>query len=726
MLDSGKTYKALLATAREHRLLTFDDLALANEVDRKTTRGQLRKHLGKLAKIGHGLGWPLLSSIVVEQKDLQSGDLAGSALKEFLTVATATGADVGDPSDFLTREREKVFRWAATAPAEPDLENMTGPRFVEYFGPVLDALRNLGGSGTPEQVTEWIRANVDIPANEWNAKTKGGNPQVQDKINWARFYLLKAGLIGSSKRGVWSLTEEGKETVLSYEQALLLFREIKRRFQIAREDEDAIPEDATSDPFDEPARRFWFVGASWDDGGDQCDRFVRDGIWENGYEDRYLDDVRKMRKGDLIAIKSTFTRKLGLPFDNKGNAVSCMRIKAIGTITANPGNGRTIEVSWHKLSPPRDWFFYTYRTTVLEADRDDDLARRLILFTFAGEPQDYRYWTTEVPYFAKKYGEPDVPGPADGLYEDLPETEREVANPSYTIENIVRDGCFIPDVLIYRLLERVRSKKNVVIQGPPGTGKTWLAKRLAYALIGSSDPKLTRQRLRIIQFHPSYSYEDFVCGWRPTGNGTLALLDGVFLQIVEAAKAQPDRPFVLVIEEINRGNPAQIFGEVLTLLEVSKRNRDDAMELAYHTEKHEKVYVPKNIHVIGTMNIADRSLALVDLALRRRFAFVDLEPQFNEHWRRWCVERCGFPIEAVDLMRARIAALNEEIEGDRALGSQFRIGHSYLTPAADMPVSDPVEWFRDVVRTEIVPLLEEYWFDAPEKASAAARNLLAG
>ena len=726
MLDSEKTYKTLLAAAKEQSLLTFDDLAIANDVDRKTARAQLRKHLGKLSKIGHGLGWPLLSAIVVEEKDRQSGNLVGSALNEFLAVAKSTGAEVGDSSNFLAREREKVFHWASTAPEEPDLENSAGPRFVEYFGPVLEALRNLGGSGTPERVSAWIKANIEIPPNELDAKTKGGNPQVQDKINWARFYLVKAGLIGSSKRGLWSLTEEGRETVLSRDQALALFREIKRQFQIAQEEEDSTPDEASPDLFDDHKRRFWFVGASWDSGGDQTDRFIREGIWENGYEDRYLEDVQRMREGDCIAIKSTFTRKLALPFETKGNSVSCMRIKAIGVVTANVGDGRSVKVEWQKLAPPRDWFFYTYRTTILEADRDDDLARRLIRFTFSGEPQDYRYWISEVPYFAKKYGEPARVGPTEEMFEEEPETEQEAANPSYTTESIADDGCFLPMAFIDQLVERLKSKKNVVIQGPPGTGKTWLAKRLAYALIGSKDPKLTRQRLRIIQFHPSYSYEDFICGWRPSGNGTLALLNGVFLQIVEAAKAQPDRPFVLVIEEINRGNPAQIFGEVLTLLEVSKRNRDDAMELAYHTEKHERVYVPKNVHVIGTMNIADRSLALVDLALRRRFAFVDLEPQLNDLWSRWCVDRCGFPVEVVDLMRKKLAALNDEIEGDRSLGPQFRIGHSYITPTVDSPVTDPAAWFRDVVRTEIVPLLEEYWFDAPEKAAAAARNLLAG
>src|SRR5208337_3526866 len=234
---------------------------------------------------------------------------------------------------------------------------------------------------------------------------------------------------------------------------------------------------------------------------------------------------------------------------------------------------------------------------------------------------------------------------------------------------------------ITQILSRVESKKNLVLQGPPGTGKTWLARRLAYALIGSKDPKVTRDRLRLVQFHPSLSYEDFVRGWRPSGDGTLALTNGIFLEIVEAAKAEPDRPFVLVIEEINRGNPAQIFGEILTLLEDTKRSREEAIELAYRRDAGERIYIPRNLHVIGTMNIADRSLALVDLALRRRFAFVNLEPQLNGLWRSWCIDRCGLDADIVTLIEQRMTALNQEIGQDRSLGTQYRIGHSYVTPA---------------------------------------------
>ena len=301
------------------------------------------------------------------------------------------------------------------------------------------------------------------------------------------------------------------------------------------------------------------------------------------------------------------------------------------------------------------------------------------------------------------------------------------ASYSYTIKHIIEEGCFLDQERLREIFKRLKVKKNLILQGPPGTGKTWLAKRLAYALIGSKDQNVTQDRLRMVQFHQSLSYEDFVRGMRPSGaDGRLELVDGLFLQIAESARAKLDRPFVLVIEEINRGNPAQIFGELLTLLEDTKRNEEDSFALAYPRRPDEMFHVPPNLYVIGTMNIADRSLALVDLALRRRFAFENLTPQLNGAWKTWCTDRLRMPSEDVSLIEDKINALNNEIEQDRSLGPQYRIGHSYVTPCISARISDARSWFRDLVRTEIVPLLEEYWFDAPDKVSTAAKSLLEG
>lgn len=733
-LDIGKTYDVILAAAKQKRFVTYGDVAAASGVEWNKARRPIPQHLDQLVRIAHERGWPFLSAIVVNKESVETGELSGDSLAGFLAAVTKLGIPVNDPQAFLKEQQQAVFDWAASAPAKlavpsaPAPASVAGPRFVHYFNPVLDALRKLGGSAPPDKVFSWVRDNVDVPTEELAGVNKGGQSKFENKVAWARFYLAKAGLIDASKRGVWALTPEGLNTSLTHAEALRIFQDIQGQFKTSADEEEAAPDAVGSEElFADPARRFWFVGAAWGGTNDQSPRFLAEGVWQNGFHNKFADEVRSMKPGDKIAIKAAFVRKYNLPFDNIGKPVSCMRIKAIGTITGNAGDGKTVSVDWEVLDPPRDWFFYTYRVTLVEADRDDELARRLITFTFAGGKQDYDFWINEVPYFAKKYGAVARPA-AD---EDLPdldelETEEEAAAPTYTVENIAEDGCFLSMEQISAILARIESKKNLVLQGPPGTGKTWLAKRLAYAIIGSRDPKVTRDRLRVMQFHPSLSYEDFVRGWRPSAAGKLDLVDGLFLEIVEAAKAEPDRPFVLVIEEINRGNPAQIFGEVLTLLEDTKRSREEAMELAYRRDPGERIYVPRNLYVIGTMNVADRSLALVDLALRRRFAFVTLEPQLNEHWRAWCSERCGMAAEIISLIEERMNELNQEIRGDRSLGPQYSIGHSYVTPPAGILPEKARLWFGDVVRTEIVPLLEEYWFDAADKVVAAKQKLLAG
>lgn len=701
-------------------------------------------------------------------------------------------------------------------------------------------------------------------------------------------------------------------------------------------------------------RPCWFVGASYGGVEDQTARFVREGIWDNGLQDKYAEIIRSIQPGDRIAIKSSYTRKRDLPFDNHGHTVSVLAIKATGTVRENPGDGHHLEVDWTPTGPPREWYFYTNRTTVWRVLPGDWFSDALIDFAFHGAPQDidrFRHapaWRTRFGEAEVKFGwsafyeaiatallqyrnqrdvlvakvhdiasrvgglanlddqygdgsvgplrdidpfttigifnrgiteanrktiakalaealgvsEP-VPDSFDGLpilnnqrswffgYErhrkqddidalwsvfeqalrfadsegsdteetrsafvkayddaasrygvrwnltmglywsrpwtfatldlqsrnyikhklrmtigltgpkgacsgsdylsvidslharfpedsypvhsfpelsfaawvfkdnttDVPDRpgvneegemdgEEEVQRPPlqpYSIEQISQDGCFVPMASLEEILARLHSKKNLILQGPPGTGKTWLARRLAFALIGQRD----ESKIRALQFHPNLSYEDFVRGWRPRGDGKLALIDGPFLEAIDAAIKDATSRYVVVIEEINRGNPAQIFGELLTLLETDKRTPDEALELSYSKAPGERVFVPKNLYVIGTMNVADRSLALVDFALRRRFAFVNLEPSFGSPWKEWLVSKFGVPIELVEEMEQRIVALNDSISSDHTLGPQFRIGHSYLTPATGADLPDARKWFRQVVETEIGPLLEE-------------------
>ena len=307
------------------------------------------------------------------------------------------------------------------------------------------------------------------------------------------------------------------------------------------------------------------------------------------------------------------------------------------------------------------------------------------------------------------------------LEESKKATKKTSEPDSYSIKNIIKDGCFVSETSLRSILKCLEDKKNLILQGPPGTGKTWLAKRLAYALMDQKKPVCR------VQFHPNLSYEDFVRGYRPSinGDGRLELVDGSFLQMATKAKENSDDNHVVIIEEINRGNPAQIFGEMLTLLEADKRKSEEALELSYIHEEGEEFYLPENLYVIGTMNIADRSLALVDLALRRRFAFVNLKPEFGDSWLKWGEDMGRLDREFLEDIQKRIMDLNEKIKKDPSLGLHFQVGHSYFTPFENQQIEDPEGWFRQIVDTEIGPYLKECWFDAPDKAETAIHELLA-
>ena len=299
---------------------------------------------------------------------------------------------------------------------------------------------------------------------------------------------------------------------------------------------------------------------------------------------------------------------------------------------------------------------------------------------------------------------------------------------NYSVNDIIKDGCFLEQEEIECLLRLLRTEKNLILQGPPGTGKSWTAKRLAFALMGEKD----NNKLLAVQFHPNMSYEDFVRGWRPSpsddGKGRFVIEDGAFMKAVHAAYRDSSSRFVAVIEEINRGNPAQIFGELLTLLEPDKRTREEALELSYPDKdgKRWPVHVPENLYVVGTMNTADRSLALIDLAFRRRFAFADLEPKLSDRWREWVVEERGVDAELAHDVAARVTDLNQRIAEDSRLGSQFRIGHSFVTPVRRLEDGGTKNWFEQVVKSRIGPQLEEYWFDDPKTARDAINRLLEG
>lgn len=285
----------------------------------------------------------------------------------------------------------------------------------------------------------------------------------------------------------------------------------------------------------------------------------------------------------------------------------------------------------------------------------------------------------------------------DMIREENP-VSTDAAIDAYTKSDFL-DEVYMTEKRYENLVAVLRNKKNIILQGAPGVGKTFAARRLAWSMMGEQDDS----RIEFVQFHQNYSYEDFMMGYKPVEDG-FELKYGIFYRFCQKAANQPDKEFFFIIDEINRGNMSKIFGELLMLIE--KDYRGTKATLAYNGLSFS---VPKNLYIIGMMNTADRSLAMIDYALRRRFSFFEVEPGFDSegfiHYQN------GLNNETLNELISKVKDLNHEIALDKSLGKGFCIGHSYFC-GRDICTD---EWMHSIVDYDILPMLREYWFDDPNK-----------
>lgn len=536
----------------------------------------------------------------------------------------------------------------------------------------------------------------------------------------------------------------------------------------------------------------WYVGATgYNSEGvysDFAELYISEGRWENGWDTKFVDEVKQIQVGDRIALKSSYTKKKGLPFNNNGKTVGVMGIKAIGVVTENPGDGKNLKVNWTKFEQIKEWYgLGVLRATLHHICAADGLIKSLLLkFTFEGINQDYsmceeQYKENDLNEISKAvicesgkdysleelgaileqmYNAPDVNKTTAihmfGLkYGDVIKKNNYTAtsivnaahiSPSYHVE--VSKGISIYESILSNeygvafysgeTIEKEIDKKklprrtprvskihplNCILYGAPGTGKTYNTAEYALAIVEGREVDLSEkspaEREEVMQkynslietgqvvfttFHQSYGYEEFIQGLRPdTKEKGLAFkeIDGVFKKIAEKAIKDNENNYVIIIDEINRANISKVFGELITLLEEDKR-WGEVNETSATLQSGELFAVPNNLYIVGTMNSSDKSISLIDAALRRRFIFIEQKPNSK--------------LIKNDVLRQVFEKLNERLVNELD-STDLLVGHSYF-------IGKNEEDLEAIFNNSIIPLLYEYFYDNRKKIASVLDDVL--
>lgn len=564
--------------------------------------------------------------------------------------------------------------------------------FLRWFAPLIQALRDLGGSGTPAEARAKIIENEQLSEDEIN-ETRGRNNvnKFENEVAFARNYLVNAGYIDKSVYGIWTLTEAGKSVDMTSEMASDIFKNVlssspskqgKNIAALADEDVHTV--------------RYWLYAPG--EGSCMWDEFYTSGIMAIGWGE--IGDLSTFDSKDAMKIKMREVIDESLSYKNAAHATwqfaNEMKIGDIVFVKKGMHQiiGRGVVMSDYEYDDTRD---------------DEYKNIRQVDWTHNGEwphpGQAVMKTLTDITSYT------DYVEKLNSLFEDETEEDAEDVEktyPPYTKEDFLSE-VFMPEEEYEKLSGILRIKKNIILQGAPGVGKTFAAKRIAFSMMGVKDV----ERVMMVQFHQSYSYEDFIMGFRPSTDG-FELKRGAFYNFCKKAEIDGDNDYFFIIDEINRGNLSKIFGELFMLIENDKRGV--SLQLLYSDEKFS---VPKNIYIIGMMNTADRSLAMLDYALRRRFAFFEIKPGFTtDGFREY---RMSLENEKFDKLIACVESLNNVISNDESLGDGFCIGHSYFCNLLPDTIDDQV--LSGIVEYELIPLLKEYWFDEPTKVKDWSSNL---